>query len=89
MPLPEGHTSGKDDLVTEATDEPTPSGFDILDVMEAMGTHFHEHHAAIMRWSWKLFCRKWVRLIKWAAEEREKERIKEQDRVFAELRGGR
>lgn len=89
MPLPEGMHSGQDDFLSEATDEPEDHDIDMLDVMEAMGAHFHEHHADIMRWSWKLFCRKWVRLIKWAAEEREKERQREVDRAFEKLREGR
>lgn len=50
------------------------SGLDLLDVVEAMSAHFHEHHREILtRWSWKLFCAKWVRLIA-AAEREEAER---------------
>lgn len=45
---------------------------DMLLVVEAMSAHFREHHEAIMRWSWKLFCAKWIRLIEAADKERKK-----------------
>lgn len=35
-----------------------------------MGTHFHEHHADIVRWPWKVFCRKWARLAHATVDER-------------------
>lgn len=53
--------------------------FDLLDLLEAMSAHFHEHHEAIMRWSWKLFCAKWVRLIKFAAEEKARKQQRERE----------
>lgn len=93
MPLPATYADGHEDasaVRSEDIDEPDEErGIDLLEIMEAMSAHFHEHHEAIMRWSWKLFCRKWARLMAWAAEEREKERQREQDRAFEELRGRR
>lgn len=68
-----------------ATPEEHRESIDILDVLEAMSAHFKEKHEAIMQWSWKLFCRKWARLMKWAYEERQREAKRAQDRAFAEL----
>lgn len=63
---------------------------DLLDVLEALSTHFHEHHAAIMTWSWKLFCAKWARMnVQVARQERDKrerEREREQERRWREWR---
>ena len=72
-----------------ATPEEHRESIDILDVLEAMSAHFKEHHEAIIHWSWKLFCRKWARLMKWAYEEQQRKAQQEQDRAFAELREGR
>jgi len=58
---------------------------DILDVLEPMATHYHEHHAAIIAWGWPLFCRKWVRLIAWSAEEHERQADQETKRERAAL----
>lgn len=54
----------------------------MLTIIEAMSYQFKEHHEAIMRWSWKLFCAKWVRLIQ--AMDRQRKRDEEQ-RVEAEF----
>jgi hypothetical protein len=54
---------------------------DFLLIIEAMSNYFREHHEAIMRWSWKLFCAKWVRLIQAADRQRqaaEKRRVEEE-----------
>jgi hypothetical protein len=42
----------------------------MLDLLEGMSAHFHEHHEAILRWTWKLFCAKWARLIRATATQR-------------------
>ena len=83
MPLPLTYASGQEQPI--ATLDEAQEVFDILDVMEAMSAHFKEKHEAIMQWSWKLFCRKWARLMKWAYEERERKAKQEQDRAFDEL----
>lgn len=63
---------------------------DILAVIEAMGTHFHEHHDDVVRWSWKLFCAKWARLSVQVAEQerdrRQREREREEQRRWQEFR---
>lgn len=66
-----------------------------------MGTHFHEHHDDVARWSWRLFCAKWARLMVQVArqerdrrdQEREREGMRrrreeeqEQERALQELR---
>jgi hypothetical protein len=38
-----------------------------------MGAHFHEHHADVVRWPWKIFCRKWARLLAATVGERKRE----------------
>lgn len=58
-------------------DEPDPekAGYiNLQDAIEGISAHFHEHHDAIMRWSWKLFCSKWQRMLDYASR-REAERI--------------
>lgn len=67
-------------------DEDDGESFPGLALLEAMGTHFHEHHEAILRWSWKLFCAKWCRLLDWAADEEVKRQQKETEQTYAELR---
>lgn len=47
---------------------------------------FHEHHDAIMRWSWKLFCAKWVRLIAAFDQQRKTEQKQREDAEFEKLR---
>lgn len=63
--------------------------FDILDVIEGISAHFHEHHDAIMAWSWPLFCAKWARMVKQTskreAERKTKERERERDKNLQEL----
>ena len=52
-------------------------GFQLLDVIEALSTHFHEHQAAILRWPFKLFCVKWRRMtVQLAKRDAERERDK-------------
>lgn len=45
---------------------------DVLDVLEGMGAHLHEHHSDMLAWPWRLFCAKWARTM--VAGVREKER---------------
>lgn len=63
--------------------------FDLLDVMEGMSNHFHEHHADILRWSWKLFCAKWARMLdqvsKREAERLAKEQERQEEQMLREL----
>lgn len=54
--------------------------------MEALSAHLHEHHDAIVKWSWKLFCRKWARLIDWAADEEERKENERIEREYAEMK---
>ena len=62
----------------------------ILDVCEAIGAHFHEHHDAVVAWSWRLFCAKWARMTVQVArqerERRDREREREREQRLRELR---
>jgi hypothetical protein len=64
-------------------ERPAQDTLDLLEICEAMGTHFHEHQLELLRWPWKLFCAKWVRLLEAGARERARQ---EQRRVEQELR---
>lgn len=45
----------------------------MLDVVDAMSAHYHEHHQELMAWPWRLYCAKWARmLIAFAKEEKRK-----------------
>lgn len=63
---------------------------ELLDVMEAMGAHFHEHHDDICAWSWRLFCAKWARMTVQLAQQerarREREREQEHERRLEAMR---
>lgn len=59
---------------------------DLLDVFEAMSYQFKEHHEAIMRWSWKLFCAKWVRLIAAMDRQRQADEKRRVEEEFERLR---
>lgn len=54
-------------------DGPAPvaesEGLDFYDIQEAMSAHFKAHLSEIRTWSWRIFCDKWCRLLKYAAEE--------------------
>jgi hypothetical protein len=68
-----------DALVALGLDDPDEAGdgLHLLDVIEALGTHFHEHQADILRWPFKLFCAKWRRMVMQVARreaERERDR---------------
>lgn len=47
--------------------------------------HFREHHEAILRWSWKLFCAKWARLIQAMARQRERQHQAHEEAELAKL----
>lgn len=69
-----------DALSAMGTDDPDEcgAGFQFLDVIEALGSHFHEHQAAVLRWPWKLFCVKWRRMtVQLAKRDAERERDKQ------------
>lgn len=79
-----------DDDRDDDRDDDDDEVFDILTIIEAMGTHFHERHDAVVRWSWKLFCVKWARLTVQVAElerdRRAREREREQRERWQEFR---
>ena len=58
----------------------------MLAVLEALGAHFHEHHADLLRMPWLVFCGKWVRLIEYEARERVRKRRQAEERERDELR---
>lgn len=58
-------------------------GFQLLDIIEALSMHFHEHQAAILRWPFKLFCVKWRRMTVQLAK-RDAERERDQQRAAVE-----
>lgn len=88
-------------ITGQACDEETPvvpdpvktAKFDLLDVIEGISALFHEHHDAIIRWSWKLFCAKWARMLDTASKraleqferDRERERKQQADRQMQDL----
>lgn len=69
--------SALDALAALEMDDPAEAGegLHLLDVIEAMGAHFHEHQAEVLRWPFKLFCAKWRRMVvQVARREAERER---------------
>ncbi|HLZ20729.1 MAG TPA: hypothetical protein VKQ30_01215 [Ktedonobacterales bacterium] len=54
-------------------------------MIEAIGACFHEHHADIVRWAWKLFCAKWARMLEVAEAERQREQERERERTRQHL----
>lgn len=70
----------------QAGDEDEPGGLDILDVLDAMASHYGETTLEMLRrWSWKLFCARWRRLIEYMEVEREKQREREREEAFRRL----
>lgn len=64
-----------------AMDDPAEcgDGLQLLDIIEALGAHFHEHQADVLRWPWKLFCVKWRRMmVQVAKREADRARDKRQ-----------
>lgn len=68
--------------------EPPAEGMDLHDLLEALGTHLHEHLDTILRWPWKVFCRKWARLLDWLAAEEERKEQERIEREYEQLRQG-
>lgn len=46
---------------------------DLLQVVENLCAHYQERHSDVMRWPWKLFCAKWVRVLE-AIRQQQRER---------------
>lgn len=59
---------------------------DVLDILDGMSSHYHEHHEALLRWPWKLFCAKWARWLTWAYADEDRRAEQERERQLAELR---
>lgn len=60
-------------------------GFQLLDIIETLSAHFHEHQAAILRWPFKLFCVKWRRMtVQLAKRDAERERDKQRAAIERE-----
>ena len=56
-----------------------------MDILDAMSSHYGDPIDHILaRWSWKLFCARWRRLIDYTANEREKREKEEREREFKE-----
>ena len=72
----------------DGSDDVTPS-LDALDLIEALARRHEEPTAAVLAWSWKLFCARWARLYTWTAEERERQDARAIEREFAKLHAGR
>ena len=51
-----------------------------------MSAHYKEHRDALMSWSWKLFCHRWVRLIRFSAEEAERREEQRRQNEYDRLR---
>lgn len=58
---------------------------DFFDVLDAMSFQYHEHHDAILGWSWKVFCVKLSRLIGLMDKQRAKEEQAKVEAAYAEL----
>jgi len=58
----------------------------VLDVVDAMSAHYHEHHQELMAWPWRLFCAKWARMILYAAKEAKRRKDKEIEQEQQRLR---
>lgn len=61
---------------------------DLLDLIEAMGSHFHEHQADILAWSWPMFCAKWRRLVIAAAQDRYRQTAHKREQHDEEAKQG-
>lgn len=72
--------------VTDAESAERAREPDVLDILDGMSSHYHEHHEALLRWSWKLFCAKWARWLTWAYADEDRRAEQERERQLAELR---
>lgn len=82
---------GRDDAAEAfaRAQEPEPAALhlDILDVLDAMSGHYHEHRRELLRWPWKLFGAQWGRMLIAAAKEAERQRVAKREHTLTELRG--
>lgn len=70
----------------EGQNAPVAHGLDILDVLDAMASHYGETTREMLKfWSWKLFCARWRRLVEYMEVEREKRRDREREEAFRRL----
>lgn len=53
---------------------------DLLDVVDSLSAHYHEHLDAILAWSWRLFCTRWVRMIEAEGRRLLRERAQQEAR---------
>ena len=55
--------------------------------MDAMASNYGETTREMLKfWSWKLFCRRWERLVDYMEGERAKRRDREREEAFERLR---
>lgn len=54
-------------------------------MIEGLGAVYHEHHAEVMAWPFKVFCRKWSRLLEVEAERQREREDREADAQMAAL----
>lgn len=67
-------------------EEDAPDGFDLLDLLDAMASHYGETiREMLQHWTWKLFCVRWVRLIEYMAHQRAEDAKRERDEAFKRL----
>ncbi|HET8905957.1 MAG TPA: hypothetical protein VFN11_03230 [Ktedonobacterales bacterium] len=73
-----------------ATADPDGGTLDLLDVVDSLSNHYHEHLDAILAWSWRLFCARWARMLDAEARrmvrERERSETREQEQERRQLR---
>lgn len=63
-----------------------PGSLDILDVLDAMASHYGEPMLEMLqRWSWKLFCARWRRLVEYSAAETKRREEQEREAAFQRL----
>jgi len=70
----------------EDDEEENDTQLNFADVLEAMSAHYHEHFDALLRWSWKLFCHRWCRLIVHAAKEAERQEQQRREQEISRLK---
>lgn len=62
-----------------ATGEREPQAertLDLLDVVDALSSHYHEHLDALLAWGWRLFCARWARMLDALAVREVRERAR-------------
>jgi hypothetical protein len=54
----------------EEADAASADGLSILDLVDAVCSHYHEHLREVLtQWSWKLFCRRFARMLRQVRRE--------------------